>query len=175
MNKLKYNEKDKIHFVWFMILVVCVVITYCYQRSKATENYKTMLQTAANSCSMEVVKLLVEDIVPDLSEIALHYAAGGGCLDTIKFLIIERKVNIDAIDKYAFKRTALHHAAAYGHLEIIKFLLSRGANPTIRGNDGQNPRDVAVLRSRHDKDKPYNEIIHLLYNAEKQHKSKQHN
>lgn len=28
-------------------------------------------------------------------------------------------------------------------------------------------------RSRHNKDKPYDEIIHLLYNAEKKHESEQ--
>jgi hypothetical protein len=51
--------------------------------------------------------------------------------------------------------------------------LEKGANPNIRDIDGKNPRDVAVLRSRHNKDKPYDEIIHLLYNAEKEHESEQ--
>lgn len=173
MGQLKCNEKDKIHFVWFIILMVCVVVTYCYQKSKANENYRKILQVATVSCSLETARFLVKDIIPNLSETALHYAAREGCLDTIRFLIVEEKVNINAIDKNAFKRTALHHAAGEGHLGIVRFLLEKGANPNIRDIDGKNPRDVAVLRSRHNKDKPYDEIIHLLYNAEKEHESEQ--
>ena len=166
MNRLDQGSRNKLHFWWCITVIVCIVTTYYYQKSKAIENYKAILQTAANGCSLEAVKLLVRDIVPDLSEIALHYAASGGCLDTIKFLIVERKVSVDVLDRYAFKRTALHHAAAHGHLEVVKFLLAQGANPSIRGNDGKNPRDSTVLRSRHNKDKPYDEIIKLLAQAE---------
>ncbi|MBD0392033.1 ankyrin repeat domain-containing protein [Wolbachia endosymbiont of Pentalonia nigronervosa] len=174
MNKLKYNEKDKIHFVWLMILVVCVVITYCYQKSKATDNYNKTLQVATSSCNLEITKLLVKDMAPNLSKTALHYAARKGCLDIIRFLILEEKVNIDVLDKYAFKRTALHHAADGGYLENVKFLLENGANPNIRGSDGRNPRDMSVIESRYDKNKgkPYREIIKLLAQAEDQYKSK---
>lgn len=60
MSKLRYNEKNKIHFVWFTILVICVTITHCYQKSRANSYYKKILQTAAESCSYEVIELLVE-------------------------------------------------------------------------------------------------------------------
>lgn len=177
MNKLKYNEKDKIHFVWFIILVVCVVITYCYQKSKATYYYKKILQTAAESCSDKVVEFLVKDIVyvdeiGDSGFTALGYASSSGCLKVVKFLVDE-EANMYVTSKYG--STALHNAAHAGNLEVIQFLLERGANPNITDNNGKTPRGVAVLRLRHNKDKPYNEIIHLLYNAEKQHESKQHN
>ncbi len=89
-------------------------------------------------------------------------------MEIVKFLI-EKGVDINT-EKYE-RWTALHAASYKGNLEIIKFLLEKGANPNIRDTDGKNPRDVAVLRSRHNKDKPYDEIIHLLYNAEKKHES----
>ncbi|CAN2141280.1 ankyrin repeat domain-containing protein [Wolbachia pipientis] len=173
MKKIKYNERDKLHFVWFILLIVCVVITYCYQKSKATDNYNKTLQVATSNCNLGIVKLLVKDMAPNLSGTTLHCAARKGCLDIIRFLIEEEKVNINALDRNAFKRIALHHAAGEGHLEVIKFLLDKGADPNIRDTDGKNLRDVAVLRSRHNKDKPYDEIIHLLYNAEKEHESEQ--
>ncbi|WP_386086899.1 ankyrin repeat domain-containing protein [Wolbachia endosymbiont (group A) of Norellia spinipes] len=175
MSQLKCNEKEKIHFVWFIILMVCVVITYCYQRSKAADNYNKTLQVATNNCNLEIVKLLVKDMAPNLSGTTLHFAARKGCLDIIRFLIEEEKVNINALDRNAFKRIALHHAAGEGHLEVIKFLLDKGADPTIRDTDGKNPRDVAVLRSRHNKDKPYREIIKLLAEAEDQYESTKSN
>ncbi|WP_353286509.1 ankyrin repeat domain-containing protein [Wolbachia endosymbiont (group A) of Crataerina pallida] len=172
MSQLKYNEKEKIHFVWFIILMVCVVITYCYQKSKATDNYNKTLRAATSNCNLEIVKLLVKDMAQNLSETALHYAARKGCLDIIKFLILEEKVNINVIDRNAFKRTALHHAAGEGHLGIVRFLLEKGANPNIKDNDGKGARKMAVMASQHDKNKPYREIIKLLANAEEQHKSK---
>ncbi|MFT4314312.1 MAG: ankyrin repeat domain-containing protein [Wolbachia pipientis] len=175
MSQLKCNEKEKIHFVWFIILMVCVIITYCYQKSKATDNYNKTLQVAASNCNLEIVKLLVKDMAPNLSETALHCAARKGCLDIIRFLIEEEKVNINTLDRNAFKRIALHHAAGEGHLEVIKFLLEKGANPNIRDIDGKNPRDVAVLRSRHNKDKPYDQIIKLLAKAEDQYESTKSN
>ncbi|MDN5248399.1 MAG: ankyrin repeat domain-containing protein [Wolbachia endosymbiont of Tyrophagus putrescentiae] len=171
MNKLDKNTKNKLHFWWFIAAMICAITPYYHMKVKATNNYETILQTAANNCNLGVVKLLVKDIVPELNETALHFAARGGCLDTIRFLILEEKVNIDAPDKYAFKRTALHNATYEGKLEIIRFLLEKGANPNVRDTNGHSPRKVAVLRSRHNKDKPYREIIKLLANAEEQYKS----
>jgi ankyrin repeat protein len=99
---------------------------------------------------------------------ALHYASGGGCLKVVRFFI-NGGININIINTYG--STALHSASYEGDLEIMKFLLEKVANPTIRNKDGKNPRDVAVLRSRHNKDKPYREIIKLLAKAEDQYKS----
>ncbi len=174
MNKLKCNEKDKLHFVWFILLIVCVVITYCYQKSKATDNYKRVLQIASENCNLDVVKFSVKNLLSINTQIprltALHCAAEGKCLELVKFLVNE---GVDINDTGRYKGWTVLHSAAYGgNLEIVKFLLERGANPNIRDTDGKNPRDVAVIESRHNKDKPYREIIKLLANAEEQHKSK---
>ena len=172
MDKLKCNEKDKLHFVWFMIVVVCVVITYCYQKSKATDNYNKVLQIASENCNIEVVKFSVNNLLDINAQIpkvtALHYAAKGGCLEVAKFLADE---GADINDTRHERWTVLHSAAYGGNLEMVRFLLEKGANPNIRGTGGKNPRDVAVLRSRHNKDKPYREIIKLLAKAEDQYKS----
>ncbi|WP_339047996.1 ankyrin repeat domain-containing protein [Candidatus Mesenet endosymbiont of Phosphuga atrata] len=170
MNKPNQNAKLNLSFLWLMITIVCVVITYYCVKVKATNNYKTILHTAAESCSLEVVKFIVENIVDvnntQISDFTvLHNAADVGCLKVVKFLL-EKGANINTTGRYG--GTALHYAAGESHLEVVRFLLQNGANPNIRANDGRNPRDVAVARSRHNKDKPYDEIISLLYNAEKQ-------
>ncbi|MDX5526921.1 MAG: ankyrin repeat domain-containing protein [Wolbachia endosymbiont of Andrena nigroaenea] len=168
------DSRNKLHFWWCITMIICVVITCCYMRTKATDNYKTILRIASENCNLEIVKFSVKnllDIDMQISKLTtLHYAAGEGCLEVVKFLIDEG-INVNIINGYG--STALHNAAYRGDLEIIRLLLEKGANPTIRNKDGKNPRDVAVLRSRHNKDKPYDEIIHLLYNAEKEHKSEQ--
>jgi ankyrin repeat protein len=167
MGKLEQNARNKLHFWWFIIAIVCVVIACCYTKSKATDNYKTILRIASQNCNLGVVKFSVENLldlnvqIPKLT--ALHYAAEEGCFKVVEFLIDEG-ININIINSYG--STALHNAAYQGDLEIIRFLLEKGANPRIRNKDGKNPRDVAVLRSRHNKDKPYDEIIKLLAKAE---------
>ncbi len=40
-------------------------------------------------------------------------------------------------------RTALHMASAWGHLDVVRFLMKKGADPTIRDNDGMTPPMVA--------------------------------
>ncbi|XGA08480.1 MAG: ankyrin repeat domain-containing protein [Wolbachia endosymbiont of Xenopsylla cheopis] len=173
MNKLSKNVKNNLNLVWLIVTVICVLITYYCIKVRATNNYKEILQVAAENCNSEIVKFLVKDIVninnnPSFGSIALLYAARGECLEIIKFLI-EEGVDINATNGSTYKRTALHHAAYKGHLAGVKFLLEKGANPNIRGNDGRNPRDMAVIVSQRKKNRTYEEIISLLYNAEKEH------
>ncbi|BET28505.1 hypothetical protein wCauATS_07070 [Wolbachia pipientis] len=145
-------------------------------KAKAIDNYKTILRTASQHCNLEVVKFSVESLldintqIPELT--ALHYAAEEGCSEVITFLV-KKGIDINAT-KYE-RWTPLHAATYEGKLEIIRLLLEKGANPNIRDTDGKNPRDVAVLRSRHNKDKPYREIIKLLAKAEDQYESTKSN
>ncbi|RDD34798.1 ankyrin repeat domain-containing protein [Wolbachia endosymbiont of Cylisticus convexus] len=170
------DSRNKLHFWWFIVIVVCVIITYCYMKAKAADNYKTILQIASKNCSLEVVKFSANNLldinvqIPKLT--ALHYAAEEGCAEVVKFLV-EKGVDINAT-KYE-RWTPLHAASYEGKLKIIRFLLDKGADPTIRDTDGKNPRDVAVLRSRHNKDKPYREIIKLLAEAEDRYESTKSN
>ncbi|XGA08901.1 MAG: ankyrin repeat domain-containing protein [Wolbachia endosymbiont of Xenopsylla cheopis] len=173
MSKLNKNVKNSLNLVWLIVTVMCVLITYYCMKAKATNNYKEILHTATENCSIEVIRLVVKNMIdidnietPDFT--ILHNAANVGCLEVIKFLLDEG-ANIHVIGRYG--GTALHNATYKGHLEIVRFLLEKGANPNIKDGNGKTPRTVAVLRSRHNKDKPYDEIISLLYNAEKQYKS----
>lgn len=173
MNTLKYNEKDKLHFLWFMIVAVCIAITYCYQKSKATGNYKTILQVASKNCNLAVVEFSVKNLLDINTQIprltALHCAAEGECLEVVEFLV-NAGANIDASGGYE-GWTVLHSAALGGHLKIVRLLLENGANPNVIDDDGKTPRRVAVIESRHNKQKPYREIIKLLADAEDQYKS----
>lgn len=172
MNKLDQDTRNKLHFWWFIIAIVCVVIAYCYTKSKATDNYKTILRIASKNCNLAVVEFSVKHLldinaqIPELT--ALHYAAGGGCLEVVKLLAEEgADINTARYERW----TALHSAALSGHLEIVRFLLENGANPNVRDDDGKTPRRVAVIESRHNKQKPYGEIIKLFADAEDQYKS----
>ncbi|WP_264337380.1 ankyrin repeat domain-containing protein [Wolbachia endosymbiont (group B) of Dolichovespula media] len=176
MDKLGQDTKNKLHFWWLITVIVCIIATYSYMKARAADNYKTMLRIASQNCNLETIKFLVENLldinvqIPKLT--ALHYAAEEGCAEVVKFLV-EKGVDINAT-KYE-RWTPLHAATYEGKLEIIRFLLDKGSDPTIRDTDGKNPRDVAVLRSRHNKDKPYKEIIKLLAKAEDQYESTKSN
>ncbi|KAB2978033.1 MULTISPECIES: ankyrin repeat domain-containing protein [Wolbachia] len=176
MDKLGQDTKNKLHFWWLIAVIVCIIATYSYMKAKAADNYKTILRIASQNCNLETVKFLVENLldinvqIPKLT--ALHYAAEEGCAEVVKFLV-EKGVDINAT-KYE-RWTPLHAATYEGKLEIIRFLLDKGSDPTIRDTDGKTPRKIAVLRSRHNKDKPYDEIIKLLAEAEDRYESTKSN
>lgn len=170
VNKLNKNIKSRLNLIWLIVTVICVIITYYCMKTKATDNYKEILHTATENCNVEVVRFIIKNIIDvDNTKVSnftiLHSAANVGCLEVIKFLLDEG-ANIHVTSRYGW--TALHYAASKGHLETVKFLLDKGANPNIRANDGRNSRDISVVRSQRNKEKPYDEIISLLYNAEKQ-------
>ncbi|WP_264702492.1 ankyrin repeat domain-containing protein [Wolbachia endosymbiont (group A) of Volucella inflata] len=90
------------------------------------------------------------DVDTQISKLTtLHYAAGEGCLEVVKFLINE-EINVNIINGYG--STALHNAAYRGDLEIIKLLLEKGANPTIRNKDGKNLGSVDKKYEKREKD-----------------------
>ncbi|WP_386086924.1 ankyrin repeat domain-containing protein [Wolbachia endosymbiont (group A) of Norellia spinipes] len=171
------DSRNKLHFRWCITMIICVVITYCYMKTKATDNYKTMLQVASKSCSLEVVKFSVKNLLDINTQIpmmrALHYSSSSGCLQVVKFLV-EEGADISATGGY-MGWTALHHAADQGHLEVVKFLLDKGADPTATAKDGRRPRNMAVVESKHNERKQYREIIKLLAEAEDQYESTKSN
>jgi len=71
----------------------------------------------------------------------LHKAAYWGHIDTIKFLVNELKVNVNAVDKEG--DTPLHDAARFGHEDVVKFLLAAGADPSIKNKNQLTAADVA--------------------------------
>lgn len=155
--------------LWFIVAIVCIVITYYYQKSKAAEEYQKMLEVAAKNCDLETVKSLVKKSRDDssVSKEVLYYAAEKGCLEIVTFLLDEG-VDINTMS------LALLDAAAGGQLEVVKLLLERGANPHVRGWKGKTPKTIAMKMSSYSGNKKsYREIVDLLDEAEKQYKPEQ--
>ncbi|KAI3886917.1 hypothetical protein MKX03_033295, partial [Papaver bracteatum] len=60
---------------------------------------------------------------------AIHYAAIGGKLNVLKYLIQDMKIDIHVKDNSGI--TSLSEAAVEGHLAAVEYLLEMGANPEI--------------------------------------------
>ncbi len=151
--------------------------------AKAAKNYESILWIAAKSCSVEVEKFSVTNLVNindtrDFGIMLLRYATKQGCLEAVQFLI-EEKVDINSTSGSLDNRTVLHYAAEQGNLEVVKFLLQKGANPNAKEFRERKPRDLArgrvtvMLLNNENSNKPYREIIDLLDKAEKQYKPEQ--
>ena len=138
---------------------------------------------SAYAGNLEVVQLFVEagmsvNTADGLGEMALYYAlyyaADGGSLELVHFLV-EQGADVDAttdwgstVLHYAARggslelvrylvglgmdvsaardngQTVLHAATAHGQLEVVKYLVGQGAAVDARDDTGRTPRDVAV-------------------------------
>lgn len=163
MSKIGKGPKNKLHFLWFVVVIVCVVTTHYYQKYKSTENYHKILEVASKRCDLETIKLLVKEsrYTSSLNKETLYYTAEKGCLEIVKFLL-DNGTDVDSVSR------ALFNAVEGGQLEVVKLLLKRGANPHVRGWKGKTPRAMAFKWSFYNSGKPYDEIIKLLARAEDQ-------
>ncbi|MFP3025899.1 MAG: ankyrin repeat domain-containing protein [Wolbachia sp.] len=87
-----------------------------------------------------------EDI--GVEETFLYAAVCLGKLETVKYLVDEKKANVDA--KSCSGCTALHFAAERGHLDIVKYLVDKEANVDAQDNDGCTPLHIAAQNSHFD-------------------------
>jgi ankyrin repeat protein len=76
---------------------------------------------------------------------ALHWAADGGHVDCVKFLL-NKGCRID--DQTEEGDTPLHVAYMFTHRKLIKYLLKSGADPTLKNDSGQTPEQVQAVKSR---------------------------
>jgi len=166
---IRQGEFDGLIFL--IVLMVCIMVIYSSLFKKGDESDSATLEIAAKNCDLETVKSLIKNNI-SIGEKSLRYVAEEGCLEIVRFLV-EDGIDVNATNK--FKWTALHSAADQGYLEIIEFLLEKGANPNIKDSNGKSPRRIAVMASRHNKDKPYDQIIKLLAKAEDQYESTKSN
>ncbi|WP_265031320.1 MULTISPECIES: ankyrin repeat domain-containing protein [unclassified Wolbachia] len=157
--------------IFLIILIVCVVAIYSFlfDKKDINDDIYTTLQTATENCDLETMKSLVKKSkdASSISKKALYHAAKKGCLEIVTFLLDEG-VDINT-------SLALLGAADGGQLEVVKLLLERGANPHVRGWKGRTAKTVAIKESlypinRNNSKKPYDEIIDLLTEAEKNYK-----
>ena len=140
--------------------------------AEATKNYEKIISIAAGNCDLKVVKFLIERNLLDIHSTRgsggwlLGYATEKECLEVVQFLA-EQKVDINSTSGNLSNITALHYAAKQGNLEIVKVLLQNGANPNAKEFRGRKPRDLAAIQYSGNSNKPYKEIISLLYEAER--------
>ncbi len=93
------------------------------------------LCTAANSGNLKAVELLLEcgqNINADARDKALIAAAGGGHINIVKYLLLDKGANCNAIHntpygRYSCNGTALMVAACKGHTDIVDMLIKHGA------------------------------------------------
>ena len=75
-------------------------------------------------------------------ENTLREASCFGDIEGIDYLI-ERGIDINA--KHPINGwTALHWAANRGNTKVVRLLIDRGADKSVRANDGKRPKDVSV-------------------------------
>ena len=77
---------------------------------------------------------------------ALHLACISGNLAAFNILVHREDIHIDA--QTIGGETPLMKAATQGHREIISTLLARGANPTLKSNNGLLAKDFAEINHR---------------------------
>ena len=96
---------------------------------------------AAWKGNLNMVKLL-EEKRSDLSNV-LHWAAYGGKLDVVKYLIETKGINLNTRDNNG--KTPLHDAAKQGHFSIVRYLTDKGANLNLKENNGNTLMHFAAL------------------------------
>eukprot|EP01006_Ploeotia_vitrea_P027154 TRINITY_DN60019_c0_g1_i1.p1 TRINITY_DN60019_c0_g1~~TRINITY_DN60019_c0_g1_i1.p1 ORF type:complete len:887 (-),score=31.15 TRINITY_DN60019_c0_g1_i1:106-2766(-) len=96
------------------------------------------LDTLASICRVAPSSVTRKSTVMGLQP--LHCGAANGELETVRFLLMEAKVDSTTGDEHG--RTALLWATRNGHLEVVKWLLTEGGvSPTQANADG----DTALL------------------------------
>ncbi|WCR59282.1 MAG: hypothetical protein PG978_000718 [Wolbachia endosymbiont of Ctenocephalides felis wCfeF] len=151
----------------FITCPICLPNNECWYK-----NYEKMISIAAGNCDLEIVKFLIERNLLDIHSTRgfggwlLGYATEKECLKVVQFLA-EQKVDINSTSGNLSNITALHYAAEQGNLEIVKVLLQNGANPNVEEFRGRKPRELAAIQYSENSNKPYKEIISLLYEAER--------
>ncbi|KDD74378.1 hypothetical protein H632_c1359p1 [Helicosporidium sp. ATCC 50920] len=78
-----------------------------------------------------------------LGEYPLHEAVGSGALESVKELLIDGNVDVNARDEVG--ATALHMAANVGSVEMVKLLLDHDADIEARDEDGLTPLAHAAI------------------------------
>jgi hypothetical protein len=102
---------------------------------------------AARTGNLKVLKELINsravdaNFTLDRGTTALMYACANGHIQLVKYLVSAR-VNVNAKDPYG--TTALMWASAKGHKQVVEFLLAKGADPSVRRDDGRNALEIAV-------------------------------
>lgn len=117
---------------------------------------KQLLRDCKHQASSSNVKTRSNNSKVHFCEYFLHFAAREGYADTIRFLLINHKVSIDAKSEEDDK-TALHLATENEHKEIVQLLLQHGANIEAKTANDEFALTIAAIKGLED-------IVSLLLN-----------
>lgn len=131
--------------------IVRLLLTKCADADHQTSSGKTSLMESCYYGQVECAKLLVEYgsswMARDNSGFsALHYAADGGNIDMVNF-VLDANVPVDDVsDETMSGWTPLMRVAAVsGNGAVAQVLLARGAEVNRKDNDGNTPLMLASL------------------------------
>lgn len=127
------------------------------------KTYYTPYVVAAKNCNAEMVRYLdrhnadmnieVSSGNPVLISAYLN-AAIVGCLPVIRYLVEEKKIDINATSK-VWKETALYKAADGHYTELARYLLEKGIDRSVRDINGKTALAVA-------QEKGFTDIVSLI-------------
>jgi len=117
---------------------------------------KTYLEWLSSKSDIEGLKLMLSDGIP-YSHISLQSAAWEGELDFVKWLVEEKKVDVDAMIT-SDGATALHKAAEYGNAEVVKILVDAKADVDVQERHGYTALHYAIMHG-------HTEIVKILVDA----------
>lgn len=106
----------------------------------------SVLHIACLSKNYEVVKWLVEDMKLDPNlrsykgEMAHHLSAGCGDIQSVKYLIKEKGIDINSL---GMNGDTVLHSAAFSSFELVKWLVENGVNITAVDNNFKTAIDYA--------------------------------
>ncbi|KAL8932770.1 MAG: hypothetical protein Q9216_006685, partial [Gyalolechia sp. 2 TL-2023] len=141
-----------------------VAILLCSPKLNVNEEHlhnseRTALMFAAKDDYLDILDKLLDDSrirvnKKDLEgSTALIIAAKAGNADSVQRLLEHNDIDVDSVDQN--KCSALIHAARNGWVEIVENLLTKGANPSIKDQDG----GTALLRAI---DNGHSEVVQIM-------------
>jgi ankyrin repeat protein len=119
--------------------------------SRETQTFKTLIHIACRKGNLELLKFLC-DLGADLESIDFEYmtplfeAVICKNKDIVKFLVEEKKVNIE--HKEIQDRTAFYWVACNGDIDMIKYLIDKNAEPNGVSRMGRTPLSKACWNGK---------------------------
>jgi len=128
-------------------LVKPLVPALCFGREHIAEQAMVSASLGGHvdllKCILDMVDIHINDPVTDAGTTVLHFAAQGGHLDVVRYLVEKAHAAVNA-STYIWK-TPLIIAAEYGHIDIIKYLAQcDGAVVDGQDDDGMTALMMAI-------------------------------
>lgn len=119
-------------------------------------NHEYLDKEIFKTTDLKYVKYLIKKgaSLRNETETLLHEACRSNNLNIIKYLIKNKKMDIDCLNN--FDQTPLHIACASGHFKIVSYLLCKGADINNEDEDLMTPLKYAIMYE-------HQHIINMLF------------